>query len=240
MKKKVLIVVLFVLFALPIPVAVVGAVISFAGFIGAAIHRSLIELAVALFGIIIGSTYLFTYISALTKTKKEGKVSAHTFLPAVHCLIAAVFLLMLPSISNYIDSRTEHFGFAKKDYSVVEELDTHGGFNGDGAYYLILDCSSNREKALKTAESWNRLPLSENLELMMYGGTKDGVTYGYELAKEAHMPEVENGYYMFEDRHSESTDSADDSALFDRYSYNFSIAVYDCDTDRMYYFEFDT
>lgn len=55
MKKKVLIVVLFVLFALPIPVAVVGAVISFAGFIGAAMHRSLIELAVALFGIIIGS-----------------------------------------------------------------------------------------------------------------------------------------------------------------------------------------
>ena len=54
------------------------------------------------------------------------------------------------------------------------------------------------------------------------------------------MPAIYNGYYMFEDRHSESKDSRDDSELFDRYSYNFSIAIYDCDTDKMYYFEFDT
>ena len=74
----------------------------------------------------------------------------------------------------------------------------------------------------------------------MYGGRKDGVTYGYELAEEAHMPSIDNGYYMFEDRHSESKDSRDDSELFDRYSFNFSIAIYDCDTDKLYYFEFDT
>ena len=44
----------------------------------------------------------------------------------------------------------------------------------------------------------------------------------------------------FEDRHSEANDAYDDSGLFSRASYNFSLAVYDRDTNRLYYFEFDT
>ena len=154
--------------------------------------------------------------------------------------MALLYLLSLKPTANYIGETTEYFGFAKKDFSVVEELDTHGGFNGDGSYYLILDCTNKKEQALEKVEGWNKLPLSENLNLIMYGGEKDGVAYGYELAEEAHFPKIENGYYIFEDRHSESKDSRDDSELFDRYSYNFSIAIYDCDTDKMYYFEFDT
>ncbi len=122
----------------------------------------------------------------------------------------------------------------------VYEQDTHGGFMGDGTYSLILDCSDNKEKALKTVQNWNRLPLSENLNLIMYGGEKDGTQYLYNLAEEAHMPKITNGYYVFCDRSSESKDPVDDSELFNRYSYNFSIALYDCDTDKMYYFEFDT
>ena len=58
--------------------------------------------------------------------------------------------------------------------------------------------------------------------------------------KKAHMPKVENGYYIFEDNQLEGTDSSDDSELLNRSSFNFKIAVYDCDADRMYYFEFDT
>lgn len=149
-------------------------------------------------------------------------------------------MLSLNPVGDYTNDTQEYFGFAKNDFSVVEELDTHGGFLGDGSYYLILDCSNNKEKSLEMIKDWNKLPLSENLNLIMYGGEKDGVTYGYNLAEEAHMPKIENGYYMFEDRSSESKDSTDDSELFDRYSFNFSIAVYDCDTNIMYYFEFDT
>ena len=132
------------------------------------------------------------------------------------------------------------FWIYKKNFTVVEELDTHGGFIGDGSYYLILDCSENKAKAMNLTENWNELPLTENLGLIMYGGEKDGVSYGYNLAEDAHMPIIENGYYIFRDRHSESVDNEDDSQLFDRNSYNFSIALYDCNTDRMYYFVYDT
>lgn len=104
----------------------------------------------------------------------------------------------------------------------------------------ILDCSGNKEKALENLSNWTQLPLSENLNLIMYGGERDGISYGYNLAEKAKIPAVENGYYYFYDRHSKSTDSSDDSELFSRASFNFSIAVYDSDTDKMYYFDFDT
>ena len=241
MKKKVLIISLFVVFGLPIPVAVLGCLLTTIWFLASLIKvTSFIEIISALIGVLIGATYIISYIFALNKTWKEKTFSMKSFLPIAHCLLALLYLFSLKPTSNYIGERTEHFGFAKKDFSVVEELDTHGGFLGDGSYYLILDCSNNKEQALKKVEGWNKLPLSENLNLIMYGGNKDGVTYGYELAEEAHMPVIDNGYYMFEDRHSESKDSRDDSELLDRNSCNFSVAVYDCDTDKMYYFEFDT
>lgn len=241
MKKKASIIFLFVLFALPIPISVAGFGMCLIWLVISLIKGvTFVEIITALFGVIIGSTYLITYIFALTKTWKEKKISIKTFLPLAHCLLASLFLLSLKPTANYISETTEYFGFAKKEFSVVEELDTHGGFHGDGSYYLILDCSDNKEKALDLVDTWNQLPLSKNLNLIMFGGEKNGVTYGYELAKEAHIPKIENGYYIFEDRSSESKDSTDDKELLNRSSFNFSVAIYDCDTNKLYYFEFDT
>lgn len=241
MKKKVLIVSIFIVFALPIPIAMLGCLMAAMWFLSSLIKvTSFVEIISALIGALIGATYIISYIFALNKTWNDKKFSIKSFLPVAHCLLALIYLFSLKPTSDYIDKTTERFGFAKRDFTVIEELDTHGGFLGDGSYYLILDCSNNKEQALDKVKGWNKLPLSENLNLIMYGGEKDGVTYGYELAKEAHMPKISNGYYMFEDRHSESKDNKDDSDLLDRHSSNFSVAIYDCDTDRLYYFEFDT
>ena len=241
MKKKNPKKIIFLLFALPFPVAAIGSFMSFLWLFSALMRfSSLVEIIAALFGTIIGTAYFFTYTFALNETRKEQRVTGKTFLPLLHCAVALIFLLLLKPASGYIDNSEKHFGFAKKDFSVVEEFDDHGGFLGDGSYRLILDCSGKKEKALRIIKKWKPLPMTENLNLMMYGGERGGTTYGFELAKEAHMPKIENGYYIFEDRHSESKNSSDDSELFERYSYNFSIAVYDCDTDKMYYFKYDT
>lgn len=158
-------------------------------------------------------------------------------------MFVALFLLAcimaLPSCLTDTQS-DDYFGFSKQDFTVVAEQDTHGGWLGDGSYCLILDCSGNTEAALKIIDSWNPLPLSEDLNLIMFGGEKDGTAYGYGLSEEAHMPAIENGFYCFRDRHSEARDPSDDSALFSRASFNFSLAVYDSDTNRFYYFAFDT
>ena len=155
-------------------------------------------------------------------------------------IVTIVFCLFLTSC-NAVDSvQTDYFGFKTSVFTVVDKKDTHGGFHGDGSYYLILDCSEETEQAAELVNDWTPLPLTENLQLIMYGGTKNGVSYGYNLAEEAHWPTINNGVYKFVDRHSEAVDKSDDTNLFNRYSYNFSVAVYDLDTNTLYYFEFDT
>lgn len=132
------------------------------------------------------------------------------------------------------------FDINEKDFTVIEEQDTHGGFHGDGTYHIALDCSDNKEKIYEKISDWSELPLSENLQLIMYGGEKDGCTYGYNFAEKTNIPAVNNGYYCFLDRYSEATDKHSDIELFNRYSYNFSLAIYDADTDILYYIREDT
>ena len=74
----------------------------------------------------------------------------------------------------------------------------------------------------------------------MYGGYKGDMYYGYELAEKNGIPKIENGYYLFIDRHDSVTDEHSDEDLFSRYSFNFTIAFYDLDTNNFYYYEFDT
>jgi len=138
------------------------------------------------------------------------------------------------------EGENDYFGFNTKDFAVKEEADTHGGFHGDGSYYLILDCLENTEKAYEIIADWQELPLTENLQIVMYGGVKDRVSYAYGFSEEAHWPNISNGVYKFVDRHSDSTDESDDTELLNRFSFNFSMAVYDLDTDTLYYFEIDT
>ncbi|MBQ8391453.1 MAG: hypothetical protein IJX50_02775 [Clostridia bacterium] len=239
MKKKILITLLFILFAIPIPISILGFLFSFVWILGSLMEGiSFLETITAFLGFIILATYLFTYIFALKETRREKKIIARTFLPIVQCLLFLLFLLLLKPVNRYIDKATPYFGFTKKDFSVVEELDTHGGFQGEGSHYLILDCSGNKQKALEIIEDWNKLPLTKNLNHIMYG--EEDINYEINLAKEAHIPKIENGYYVFVDSQLEGKDNSDDSELFNRSSFNFEIAIYDCDTDRMYYFEYDT
>ena len=155
-------------------------------------------------------------------------------------IVTIIACLFLTSCNTVGSGQTDYFGFKTGEFTVVDEKDTHGGFHGDGSYYLILDCSEKSEQSTELIKDWKPLPLTENLQLIMYGGEKDGVSYGYNLAEKAHWPFINNGVYKFVDRHSEADDKSDDTNLFNRYSFNFSIAVYDLDTNTLYYFEFDT
>ena len=236
MKNKILIIAFFAFFALAIPVAALGFLFTF---IGVMADKSLIWIAWCFLGILISVTYIISYISGLVKTWKDKRFSVKSFLPLFHCILALIYLASTSSVTGFIENRRERFGFAKKDFVIIEEEDTHGGFHGDGTYYLIMDCSDNKEKASEILKGWNALPLTENLRWLIYGGEKNGKTR-YGLYDEVHIPEIEKGYYMFLDRHMESTDSKDDTGIFDRSSYNFSFAIYDSDTDTFYYFDYDT
>lgn len=160
------------------------------------------------------------------------------YIKFIAVVIAICFIFSACNIREV--QQLAYFGFKTSDFTIVEESDTHGGFHGDGYYYLILDCSENVEQAEKIVEDWNELPFTENLQLAMYGGVKDDIGYCYFLAELAHLPAVSNGYYKFLDRYSDAVDYSDDTDLLSRCSFNFSVAVYDLDTNTLYYFEMDT
>ncbi len=236
MKNKFLIILVYFIFALVIPIAALGFLLTSFGIMS---DRSLLWMIWCFIGILISGTYIVSYISGLGKTWKDKRFSVKSFLPLFHCILAIVYLASTFPVTVFIENRRERFGFAKNDFVIVEEEDTHGGFHGDGTYYLIMDCTGNKEKAYEILKGWNKLPLSENLDWLIYGGERKGKKR-YGLYEEAHIPEIENGYYMFSDRHMESIDSKDDSELFDRSSYNFSFAIYDSDANMFYYFDYDT
>ena len=128
-KKKILVIILFIIFALPIPIAILGALLSFMWFLSTAMKESTsFEIFASLVGVIVGATYLLTYIFALIKTSTAKKISIKTFLPIVHCLVAFLFLLslnyapanykntVLETLSNY-DSSDCYYSDGFQDYT---------------------------------------------------------------------------------------------------------------------------
>ena len=166
---------------------------------------------------------------------RENKIILVVIIACV-LLVCGIFIWL---INTFGSKKVEDsfMGFRKGDFTVVEENDTHGGFHGDGTYLLVLDCSKKKELAMELVKGWKEFPLSENLNTVLYGSSTRGALL---LKEEGSIPIIMNGYYYFCDRNSESTDSGDDTDLLSRNSYNFTLAIYDSDTNRFYYMEFDT
>ena len=166
----------------------------------------------------------------------QGKIQRSS----VKVFILIIILAPLLCCFSYCSSIHKKMGFNKSSFVIVEEEDTHGGFLGDGTYYLILDCSQNADKARKKVKNWTPLPLSDNLQIAMYGGEIDGIHYSLCFAEEAHIPVIKNGVYKYYDENAHFWNHSDDTDLLERSSFNFEIAVYDFDKDFFYYFEIDT
>lgn len=142
---------------------------------------------------------------------------------------------------NYFRLMKEESGVELTSCKIIEEDNSHGGFLGDGITRRIYDCRDAKIK-ISNLKKWKELPLSENLSIEIYGGiTKDGKEH---IKTREFLPKIENGYYYFIDNRSqEDNDIADihsDEKLFERYSSNYVLGIYDIDTNKFYYYEVDT
>lgn len=128
--------------------------------------------------------------------------------------------------------------------SQIKYEDTHGGFHGDGATLAKVEFDSNDAEnilaQIKDNDNWEGLPLSKNIEIRMYGGKKDSVVYNSDLAERLDMPKVDNGYWMFIDRFDGENRINDDRLLFDRYAANYTIGIYDAESNTLYYCKYDS
>lgn len=107
--------------------------------------------------------------------------------------------------------------------------DSHGGFHGDGLTAAEVTVEDLVEK-LANAGGWRPLPMS------------DSAAQAIRLceAEEETVEETAEGFYYFYDRHSECEDPYDSTQMHSRFSYNFTMAVYDSGNGRLYFYELDT
>ena len=104
--------------------------------------------------------------------------------------------------------------------------DSHGGFHGDGLTAAEVELDG-LEEGLENITGWCPLPMTENAAQALQMFQEEGGA-------------PEGGFYYLYDRHRQSQDPYDDSQLHQRYSWNFTLAVYDSGAGRLCYYEFDT
>lgn len=80
LKSRIITIILFILFALPVPAAILGSLISLLWFFSSTIAAvSFLEVVVAFAGVVIAATYIATYIFSLNQTWRNNKLSLETF-----------------------------------------------------------------------------------------------------------------------------------------------------------------
>ena len=102
-----------------------------------------------------------------------------------------------------------------------------------GEGMLVIDCGGKEEKLLAQTGAWSALPLSKNLQ---------EIVYEWGLTERNTPPRIENGVWLFYDRFSDTDgfDRRSDERLTSRPAQNFSLLIYDSDRSRLYYYEMDT
>lgn len=131
------------------------------------------------------------------------------------------------------------------DGTVLYSEDSHGGFHGDGMSFTKIQFKSRVcLEEIENSADWSRLPLPEEMSVLLYGGKIAGLSYEPLRFGSTTAPcmskAVENGYYYFSDRLARDNPKSEKENFLERGSYNFDLAIYDADTDIMYYIVFDT
>lgn len=110
---------------------------------------------------------------------------------------------------------------------ILESYDTHGGFHGDGEYYVVFQLTNEQyKKFLKDVfvdSNWEKMPLSNDIQKISYWFSKGEHARQYELPLD-----TPNGLYYFRDfQHSKKP-------IWDRNSVNFVISILDIRNERLF------
>ena len=121
----------------------------------------------------------------------------------------------------------------------ISASDNHGGFHGDGITYIVLQFDDNAVLgAIEKDPRWTAFPLDESTEALVYGAEAEAGQIGPFFSDgqgNALIPEIQNGYYILIDRHADT-----DADILERYSFNFTVGLYDTDHNILYFGKMDT
>ncbi len=187
--------------------------------------------------------------------KKVLKISLYIILGIiVSCIVISLFIILSFFIFSICTKTDKEYTFddikektnvSFKTCKIINEKDTHGGFLGEGKKSVIYQCGKNFDTK-NIRKKWKRLPLSENLNINLYGdAVKNGITYPKKEEKDYAIPKIENGYYYFIDnysmRYKDVNNIYSDEKILDiGRPNNFTLTIYDIDKNYLYYYEIDT
>lgn len=150
-------------------------------------------------------------------------------------------IILILTVNNYFHNNkinviSKNIEFDIKECKIENDVDTHGGFLGDGEYFAKIKCPT--VKNAQIIKKWRKYPMSEELQkvLEIKLCNSDGCEDVYDRYN---IPKLEVGYYYFLDRHSDAKDKYDDKSI-NRSSYNFSLGIYDFANETIYFYELDT
>lgn len=155
----------------------------------------------------------------------------------VFCIFMLVFITISIIYNNKLNHISKILNLDVGNCELVNSVNTHDGFLGDGEYFSKLKCSSKEDDEIKL--KWEKLPMNEELQKAMdYKLCSDlGCSNFFERYN---VQIIENGYYYFYDRHLDAKDNKNDLNLNNRSSYNFSVGLFDSDSKMLYFYELDT
>lgn len=114
----------------------------------------------------------------------------------------------------------------------TDTYDDHGGFHGDGLLHTELTFSPEDGARVEEAVShhpsgrWNPFPMDDKMESFLYRGG---------AAELAGWTVPERGWWYLLDRQEDR-----EGSMFQRSSFNYTLAVYDSAAATLSYLEFDT
>lgn len=121
----------------------------------------------------------------------------------------------------------------------LERKDTHSGFHMDGEtlikVYLTDKQTEKVVSQINENKHWREFPMTDR-------AVESAIGRVYDDEMEIPMTTIQNGYWFYLDRHSESDNRYDENERFDekRASRNYTIAVLDTDSNILYYYKLDT
>lgn len=129
---------------------------------------------------------------------------------------------------------------------VIDLYNTHGGFHGDGDYYVAIQLDMQTlkdfsDEALKNSK-WNKLPIDKEINSFIYGyeetnGSSSYIYYGHNKG----IPNnIKNGIYYFRDIYAENYPKEKDISILNRPSHNLIFSILDFDTGKLYILESDS
>ena len=175
----------------------------------------------------------------------RGSLSMRKFLFACGMISLMLFTLTACGSEDPAEeiSRALHIDVSAGE--AISSSDTHGGFHGDGISCVALQFPDSQvADAIAANAAWTPLPLDETAQALAYGVTREdggevfsAGPYLTDDSGDPLLPGIANGFYRLIDRHS---DAGDGQNLLERASLNVTLAVYDADSDTLYFCEMDT